>query len=115
MKGEVPGCEPGIFPLVRHRHDIAGQEVTPIAVAAVLAPRGRRRLQRIAVQPPADVEVVKLLVPKHAGKGLALDAAHVLVGDVLLQDGIKGVGLGDPLGEDFIEAQEGIRVLLAGA
>ena len=44
MKGEVPGGEPGIFPLVRHRHDVGGDEVRPIAVAAVLAALGRRGL-----------------------------------------------------------------------
>ena len=89
MEGEVPGREPGIFPFVRHRHDVGGDEMTPIGVAAVLAAFGRRRLQRIAVQPLPHIEIVELLVPQHPGKGLALDAAHVLVVDAFLSGGVE--------------------------
>jgi len=86
--------------------------VPPIAVAAALAALGRRRLQRIAVQPFANVEVVKLFVPEHAGKGLALDAAQVFVGDVFLQRGIKAVDLGGALNEDFVESKKRVDVLV---
>ena len=44
MEGEVPGGEPGIFPFVGHRDDVGGDEMAPVAVAAVLAACGRRRL-----------------------------------------------------------------------
>src|SRR5262249_9092860 len=75
---------------------------------------GGRRLQRIAIQPCPDVEIVKLLVPKHAGKGLPLDPAHILIADAILQRGIKGVGLADAPGEDLVEPDKGVAALLAG-
>ena len=106
MECEVPRREPGIFPLVRHGHDVGGDEMTPIGVAAVLAAFGRRRLQRIAVEPLPHVEIVELLVPQHPGKGLALDAAHVLVVDAFLSGGVEEVGLGDALAEDVIKIDE---------
>src|SRR6266480_1134569 len=114
MKCEVPRGEPRVFPFVRHRHDVAGDEMTPIAVAAVLAALRRRRLSRITLQPLADVEIIKLLVPKHAGKSLALDATHIRVGDVFLQGGIEGIRFRDALNEDFVEPEKGISVLSAG-
>src|SRR5262249_17277857 len=77
MKGEVPGCEPGIFPLVRHRHNIGGHEVTPIPVAAEFPVLGRWRLSRVTIKPALHIETVKLLVPQHSGEGLTLYASHV--------------------------------------
>jgi hypothetical protein len=115
MECEVPRREPGIFPLVRHGHDVGGDEMTPIGVAAVLAAFGRRRLQRIAVEPLPHVEIVELLVPQHPGEGLALDAAHVLVVDAFLSGGVEQVGLGDALAEDVIKIDECARALIAGA
>ena len=73
----------------------------------MLAAFGRRRLQRIAVQPLPHVEIVELLVPQHPGKGLALDAAHVLVVDAFLPGGVEEVGLGDALAEDVVKVGEG--------
>src|SRR5262245_66200388 len=79
MKGKIPGCEPGIFPLVRHRDDIGDNKVSPIAVAPVLPVLWRRRLSRIAIEPMLHIEVIKLLVPQHSGEGLTLYSPHVLV------------------------------------
>ncbi len=87
----------------------------PFAVAAVLAFGGRRRLGGIAVEPFADVVVVKLLAPDHAGECLALDVAGVGVGDVVLQLGVKFVGLANARGEDGIEIGKRFRRLLAFA
>ena len=115
MKGEVPGREPGIFPLVRHRHDIGGHQVAPIGVAAVLAALGRRRLQRIAVEPLSYIEIVELLVPQHPGKGLALDAPHVLVGDPILPGGVEEIGLAKASAEDVVKVGEGRPALFARA
>ena len=36
VKGEVPGREPRVLPLVRHRHDVEGVEVAPSGVAPAL-------------------------------------------------------------------------------
>src|SRR5215471_10401536 len=114
MKSEVPRGEPRVFPFVRHRYDVSSNEMTPISVAALLAALRRRRLERITLQPLADVEIIKLLVPKHAGKSLALDATHIRIGDVFLQGGIEGIRFRDALNEDFIETEKGISVLGAG-
>ena len=66
----------------------------------------RRRLQRVAVQPLRDVEVIELLGPDHAGERLALHEARVRIGDVLLQRGVELVGLGPAPREDRVEIVE---------
>ena len=78
VEGEVPGGEPGVFPLVGHRDDLGGADVAPIVVAAALALGRRRRLGRVAAQPGLDFVVVELLRPEQAGEGLALDQARVV-------------------------------------
>src|SRR6516225_4691947 len=40
VKGQVPGGEPGVFPLVGHRDDMIADQMEPLAVAN-LASRGR--------------------------------------------------------------------------
>src|SRR6516162_1922978 len=112
MKGEVPGCEPGIFPLVRHRDDIRDNKVSPIAVAPVLPVLRRRRLSWIAIQPTLHIEVIKLLVPQHSGEGLTLYPPHVLVDNAFLERGVKGIGLGNALGKNIIEAVKAARSFL---
>src|SRR6516165_2630123 len=100
MKCEVPGREPGIFPLIRHRYDIGDHEVTPITVAPVLPVLGGRRLSKITIKPTLHVEVIKLLAPQHSSEGLTLYTLHVRVGN--------------PPGENIIEAVEAARPLLIG-
>src|SRR6266436_2850471 len=114
MKGEVPGCEPGIFPLVRHRDHIGGHQVTPTAVAAVLAALGRRRLGRIAIEPMLHIEVVELLVPQHPGECLALYTPHVLVADACLPGTVEGIRLGNSPDKGTIEAGEASRPVPSG-
>src|SRR5215469_5899901 len=109
MKGEVPRCEPGVFPLVRHRHDIGDHKVAPIAVAPALPVLRGRRLTRIPVEPMLHVEIIKLLVPQHSGKGLTLYPSHVLVGDASLQGSIKDVRLANAPRENIIEAVKAAR------
>ena len=65
----------------------------PLAVAAVQALPRRRRLRRVARQPPRNVEMEVLLAPDHAGEGLALHRTRVLAGHALLQGGIERVRL----------------------
>src|SRR5436190_3478851 len=95
MKGEIPGGKPGILPFVRHRNDVASEKVTPAAVAPILAAFRGRRLQRIAVQPLPYIEVVELLAPQQTGKGLALNAPHVRVGNISLPCSIEGIRFGN--------------------
>src|SRR5437868_1011297 len=115
MEGKVPGGEPGIFPLVRHRDDVASQKVTPSTVAALFAAFGRRRLQRIPVEPFPHIEVIKLLAPQHPGKGLALYAARILVGNAFLQGSVEFIRLGNAPDEYVVESDERIRAMIAGA
>src|SRR6516162_8628598 len=114
MKGEVPGCEPGILPLVGHRYDIGDNKVSPIAIAPVLPVLRRRGLSRIAIEPMLHIEVIKLLVPQHSGEGLTLYSPHVLVGDASLMRGIKGIRLGNAPGKNIIGAVKAARSFLTG-
>src|SRR6516225_780415 len=114
MKGEVPGSKPGIFPLVRHRDDIGDNKVSPIAVAPVLSVLRRRRLSWIAIEPMLHIEVIKLLVPQHSGKGLTLYPPHVLVDNASLERGVEGIGLGNAPGKNIIEAVKAARSLFTG-
>src|SRR5215471_16724145 len=115
MKSEVPGCEPREFPLVRHRHEVGGDEVTPMTVASALATLGRRRLSRIAIEPTQHVEVIKLLVPQHPCQGLTLYPTYVLIDNASLPRGVEDIGLGQATGENVIEVGEVPRRLLACA
>ena len=73
VEPEVPGGEPGVLPLVGHRHDVERREVRPPGIASRPPRRRRRGLGRIAFQPAPHVVGVQLLAPEHAGEGLAHD------------------------------------------
>ena len=61
VKREVPGRIPWVFPLVRHYDDVGIVQMQPVGIASVPPRCGRRRQQRIAVQPFGNVDVVELL------------------------------------------------------
>src|SRR5262249_2010682 len=90
-------------------------EMRPTAVASVLAALGRRRFSRIAFDPLPHIEIVELLAPQHPGKSLPLDAPHILVVNVLLLSGVKGVCLGLPLRHHLVDAGPSFRSRLARA
>ena len=73
VEAEVPRREPRVLPRVGHREHVERVEVAPVAVPAVLARLGRRRLARVAVEPAAHVVRVHLLAPDEAGARLAED------------------------------------------
>ena len=103
VEGQIPRREPGVLPLVRHRHDVEGLETTPAGVAAVV-PRVRRPgLGGIAVQPSRDVVVVELLAPQHAGEGLPHHQRLVGRGGRRRQLGIERVGLAAAPGNHRVE------------
>src|SRR5438309_1090451 len=78
----------------------------PVAVAAMLALVGRRRLIFISCEPRPDVIKIELLVPDHAGECLALHEARVGVVDFGLQLGIEFVGFADASVENGVEVDE---------
>jgi hypothetical protein len=78
VEGHVPGGEPRVLPAVRHRHDVERVERPPLTVAGLFSLLRWRWLTRIAVQPAAHVEVVKLLAPQHARERLPHDGPLVL-------------------------------------
>src|SRR6202011_2763638 len=47
VKRQIPCCEPGIFPLVRHRDDIAAEYLKPIMIASLPSGCGRCCLERV--------------------------------------------------------------------
>jgi hypothetical protein len=80
--------------------------VRPSAVPPGAAFDGRLRLGGIAVEPSGDVVGVELLQPQHAGKGVPLNAPHILVRDGALHVRIEGVGLGEARTEYVVEVGE---------
>ena len=60
VERQVPRGEPGIFPLVGHRNDIATVEVCPFPVAALPAGLRRWRHARVPRQPVLNDIVIKL-------------------------------------------------------
>ena len=97
VKAQVPGGEPGVLPLVGHRHDVEGVEVAPPGVAAQPPPGRRGRLGGIAVQPPGHVEVVELLAPQQAREGLPHHHGLVRAGTGRCQAGVELVRFGPSL------------------
>src|SRR6266536_4848134 len=71
VESEIPCCEPGIFPFVRHRDDVAVEKMSPFAVAAEVSLWRRLGLRGIASEPVANDIIVKLLAPKQSGVSLA--------------------------------------------
>ena len=76
---------------------------------------GRRRLPWVTIQPLRHVEIVELLAPQHAGKGLPLHQAHVGVRDPGLQHGVEGISFLPALRHQCIEVRETWRLLDADA
>ncbi len=106
VERQIPGGIPRVLPLIRHRDDVGVIQMHPFVVATVPAGRGRRRLHRIALDPPRHVIAEVLLAPDHAGKGLSLNAAGVDAGNAGLQVGVKFIGFADALGEHSVKVRE---------
>ena len=109
VEGQIPGGEPGILPLVRHRDDVVVEHVGPLGIAhpAPLLDR-HRRPGAVFGQPCVQVIVKVLLGPQHAGERLAHHPGAVLIrlhggGH---DRGIELVGLLAPRLEDRIEVAE---------
>ena len=77
MEGKIPGRVPGIFPLVRHRDDVAVVHVVPVVVARGLLAIGLERIGAALFEPFVHVVVVELLAPQHAGQRLPHDVGLV--------------------------------------
>lgn len=105
VEGGVPRGEPRVFPLVRHRQDVAREEVRPIGIPPA-KPRLRWRLGGSAFEPVFDDIIEKLLGPQQAGIPLAADQA-LGVRDAFGNDFIvEIIALGGAAGEGFIELLE---------
>ncbi len=112
VEAEVPGGEPRVLPRVRHREHVERVEVPPVAVAAVLARLGRRRLAGVAVEPAADVVRVHLLAPDEPGARLAQDPHRLGVGAVRRERLVELVGVGLAGRDDLVEGGARPRGLL---
>src|SRR5215471_426244 len=77
MKGKVPSRIPWVFPLVRHRDDVAVEHVEPLGIASVpLRPDHRMRL--MLDEPAVQIKVVVLFAPQHSCHCLTMYATFVL-------------------------------------
>ena len=90
VERQIPGCVPGVLPLVGHRYHIGVVEMTPFAVAAVTSIFGWLRPARVTVEPASHVIMEELLRPQHPGKSLTHDISFIRRG---IDRGQRGVEL----------------------
>src|SRR6516162_7943938 len=86
----------------------------PICVAPISVPRRRRRLTWIALQPGADVIVVELLAPYHAGESLPLHESRIFVGLVLLKLRIILISFADTGSGQIVKVCKWPRLSVSG-
>ncbi len=114
VKSKVPRGEPRILPLVGHRDDVSGVEMSPIRIAPGLARLGRRRPGGIAVEPPIHFVAEVLLRPHQPGKCLAHHQPFVVSDVTRLDHAVKLVGFSFALIENLFVIPERVRVLVCG-
>jgi hypothetical protein len=68
VKGQIPGGEPGIFPLVRHRYDMVADHVEPLAVPHLAG--WLHRVDAMFLEPFVNIEEEILFAPQHPGQRL---------------------------------------------
>ncbi len=108
VKGKVPGGEPGILPLVRHREDVARVEVLPIAVSSERPARWRGRLGRVALDPVLHHVIEELLAPEEARVSLPEHTLRLDRKLLLHHARVELIGFADALGENALELVERI-------
>ena len=109
VKRQVPGGEPGVLPLVRHRDHVGAVHVEPVLIARL--PVGVA-LHPALVQPPLDVVDVGLLGPQQPGRALANHLRGVGAERRRRQHGVVLVGLAQALAEGRVEARHRIVELI---
>ena len=103
MEREIPGREPRVLPLVRHREDVGVVHVVPARVARRgrdVSPYGSGPTLG---QPAVDVVVVELLPPQHPGERLPHDARPVLGQALGDHPGVEVVRLAPSRVDDRVE------------
>ena len=106
VEGEVPGREPGVLPLVRHRDDVGEGDVAPRGVPAVGL--GRQPLRRrgwgvrVALEPLLDVVAVQLSGPQQPGERAA--GGQTVLGGHTRRDHqvVEGVRVGVAVRDDSV-------------
>ena len=109
VERQIPGGEPRIFPLVRHRDDVPVEKMRPLPVPTELSLRRRQWLRRVACQPVANDVIIKLFAPEQSGVTLARDFLRLLIHLRGNKRVIKFVRLFNPLSENPIEISKWIR------
>ena len=103
VEGQVPGGEPGVLPLVRHRDDVPDEHVRPAGVAALGAAGRRHRVRRIPGRPLLDDVVVELLAPEQSGVPLPEHPPLVLRRRLGQSLAVELVGFPDALVHHLLE------------
>src|SRR5690606_21565785 len=96
MESRVPGCIPGVFPLIRHGVDILVMEIFPSVIAPLMSDSGGSRSSWIAGQPSVNFKMIILFGPQHPGPGLSLDITEFLL-IMTVQGIIKNIRFSFPL------------------
>ena len=112
VEGQIPRGEPRILPLVRHRDYITGEEMAPVAIAALHHRMRRQRQARVSPQPLLHRVGVELLAPDQPGICLERNLARLLVHALRHHMLVELITLRDALVHDLIKVQEGRRCTL---
>ena len=112
VEGEVPGGEPGVLPLVRHRDHVGAEHVKPVLIAALV---GRCAFYAALGEPFLHVVDVGLLGPEQTGCPLPENRGGVGAERLRRMAGVERIGLALALREDRVERRHRIVQLLGRA
>ena len=112
VEREIPRREPGIFPFVRHRDDVAIEKMSPFAVAADSFAPAAARLRGIAIEPVANDVIVKLLAPEQTRVALTRNLHRSSSMSGGRNRVVKFIRFFHALGKDLIEIGQGHRLAL---
>src|SRR5690606_16171940 len=93
VKCKIPGCEPRVFPFVRHGDNVLVLHVFPFAVPHMSFKIAVCFKLRISFQPFGNIIMVELFVPQKSCKSLPLYVFFVFGGNFALKYAVILIGL----------------------
>ena len=73
VERQVPGCVPGVFPLVRHGNHITVEHVVPISISHSTFRDSHEWMRLMLLQPGIHIVEVELFSPQHTSERLTVN------------------------------------------